>query len=75
MHDSIIEQIQELSTRLAILDNAYVAVNYRQTLINLNLDISQMNDHQIQEEYQLVVLEIRQTIVKLDNLPQTIAYA
>ena len=75
MHDSIIEQIQELSTRLAILDNAYVAGNYTQTLTNLNLDISQMNDHQIQEEYQKVVLEIRHTIVKLDNLTQTIAYA
>lgn len=75
MYDSIIEQIQELSTRLAILDNAYVAGNYRQTLTNLNLDISQMNDHQIQEEYQKVALEIRSTIVKLDNLSQTIAYA
>ena len=75
MYDSIIEQIQELSTRLAILDNAYVAGNYRQTLTNLNIDISQMNDHQIQEEYQKVALEIRSTIVKLDNLSQTIAYA
>lgn len=75
MYDSIIEQIQELSTRLAILDNAYVAGNYRETLTNLNLDISQMNDHQIQEEYQKVALEIRSTIVKLDNLSQTIAYA
>lgn len=75
MLDSTIEQIQNLSTRLAILDNAYIAGNYRQTLTNLNIDVSNMSDHDIQSEYQKIALEIRNTIVELDNLSQTIAYA
>jgi hypothetical protein len=75
MIDSTIELIQNLTSRLTILDNAYVAGNYRQTLTNLNIDISNMNDHDIQSEYQKVVLEIHNTIVQLDNLSQSIAYA
>lgn len=75
MYDSTIEQIQNLTLRLNVLDNAYVAGNYKQTLINLNMDISNMNDHDILTEYQKIALEIKNTITQLDNLSQSIAYA
>lgn len=75
MTDVTVEQIQILNSRLAILDNAYVAGKEITTLSNLGFDVLNMSPTQVQQEYKKVVLEINALITELDLLQESITYA
>jgi uncharacterized metal-binding protein len=69
MIDKTQELIWELQNELNTLDNAYVVGDYKLTLSNLGMNVQNMNEDQLKQEYKKVVMRIFeiQSLLNVDN--------
>lgn len=69
MIDKTQELIWELQNELNTLDNAYVVGDYKLTLSNLGMNVRDMSEDQLKQEYKKVVMRIFeiQSLLNVDN--------